>query len=167
VVLASPPLPDLGDALHLRRLAGLNPRPGRHTDRDEVHRLVANRIKEHTASHWLDLLRPLDLPIELVLDYPHVVNDPQVALNESLLTYEHPTEGTVTTPGFPIKFSKTPAALHRPTPQLGEHSREILTELGFGDRVDALASSGIIAVDPPLSSPGALRDPMKSSVVAP
>lgn len=153
ITLASPNLDDLADALHLPALRGLNPGPGLNTDRDHIHRIVADRVRERDAGEWLRQLQARGLPAEIVHGYADTIEDPQVLQNESMLRYRHPSEGDIVTPGFPIKFSKTPSALHRPTPQLGEHTTEILEELGWVDRVDALVAAGVVAVNARRTTP--------------
>ena len=76
-------------------------------------------------------------------DYADVLADPQVQHNGSLVSYDHPTEGRVTTPGFPYQFSATPPEVYRGAPLTGEQTREILAELGYdGAAVDRLAAGG-------------------------
>ena len=85
--------------------------------------------------------------------YADVVNDPQVVHNGSLVTYDHPTEGRVTTPGFPYRFSATPAEVYRGAPLTGEQTREILADLGWDDEsVDGLAERGVVAAPAAASS---------------
>ena len=74
-----------------------------------------------------------------------VLADPQVRHNGSLVSYDHPTEGRVTTPGFPYQFSATPPEVYRGAPLTGEQTREILAELGYDDAaVDRLAAGGVV-----------------------
>jgi crotonobetainyl-CoA:carnitine CoA-transferase CaiB-like acyl-CoA transferase len=69
-----------------------------------------------------------------------------------MVSYDHPTEGRVTTPGFPYKFSATPAEVRRGAPLTGEQTREILAELGWDDlAADGLARRGVVAA--PRASP--------------
>jgi crotonobetainyl-CoA:carnitine CoA-transferase CaiB-like acyl-CoA transferase len=57
---------------------------------------------------------------------------------------EHPTEGQLRTTAFPVSFSGTPADVtRRHAPRLGEHTRELLEELGYpAERIDSMLASG-------------------------
>ena len=56
---------------------------------------------------------------------------------------DHPTEGKLRTPSFPIAFSETPADIRRHAPNLGEHSVEILKEAGYDQAaIDAMLAEG-------------------------
>jgi crotonobetainyl-CoA:carnitine CoA-transferase CaiB-like acyl-CoA transferase len=70
---------------------------------------------------------------------------PQIKHNGTFVEYDHPTEGHVKTPGFPIRFSKTPSTVERGAPLVGEHTREILAEAGHdAAQIDALIASGVV-----------------------
>ena len=78
-----------------------------------------------------------------------MLDDAQVEHNGTFVDYEHPTEGAVRTPGFPIRFSRTPSRVFAGAPLTGEHSRSILAELGHdGLDVDDLIDRGVVAEDP-------------------
>ena len=82
--------------------------------------------------------------------YADVLADPQVQHNGSLVSYDHPTEGRVTTPGFPYRFSATPPEVRRGAPLAGEQTREILAELGYDEAaVDGLAGRGVVTAPRP------------------
>ncbi len=58
----------------------------------------------------------------------------------------HPEAGPTKAIGCPIHFSRTPAAVTRPAPRLGEHTREVLRETGYTDaQIDAFLAAGIVA----------------------
>jgi len=119
-----------------------------HARRDEIHRLVARRLLDRPASEWLALFAEHDIWAGPVYSYQDVMNDPQVRHNGALVTYRHPTEGEVTTPGFAIRFAKSPSSVRRGAPLAGEQTREILAELGLNSRqVDDLLAAGVVAAE--------------------
>jgi crotonobetainyl-CoA:carnitine CoA-transferase CaiB-like acyl-CoA transferase len=58
------------------------------------------------------------------------VNDPHTKAREMVVEMEHPEAGTVYGLGIPVKLSATPGSVRRPAPLLGQHTAEILAELG-------------------------------------
>lgn len=145
LALAMPPLDALGAALGLPELAAMDTDVDGHRRRDEITALVRARMPERTTAAWLDLFERHGIWAGPVYSYADLVADPQVRHNGSFVTYEHPTEGTVTTPGFPYRFSATPPEVRRGAPVAGEHTREILAEAGFtAAQVDELLTGGVV-----------------------
>jgi crotonobetainyl-CoA:carnitine CoA-transferase CaiB-like acyl-CoA transferase len=62
-----------------------------------------------------------------------VFQDPQVIARELVVDVEHPMLGKIKALGSPIKMSATPPDVRRRAPLLGEHTREVLSEMGFAD----------------------------------
>jgi crotonobetainyl-CoA:carnitine CoA-transferase CaiB-like acyl-CoA transferase len=115
--------------------------------RDEFVRLVAQRLLERTTAEWLVDLRAVDYWAGPVYDYATMVADPQVVQNETFIEFEHPTEGRLRLVGFPWKFGRTPGTVRLPQPDVGQHSRAILEELGYSDEeIMKLHSSGSVEV---------------------
>jgi formyl-CoA transferase len=85
---------------------------------------------ERDAAEWIESLCAAGLPCAPINTVPQAFNVPQAAARDMVLEVEHPTAGTIKLAGFPYKFSDTPAAVHRPPPLLGQHTEEILSELG-------------------------------------
>jgi crotonobetainyl-CoA:carnitine CoA-transferase CaiB-like acyl-CoA transferase len=146
LALAFPPLAQLGEALGVSGFAGMDDDADGHTRRDEITALVRARLPERSTAAWLAEFDARGIWAGPVYDYADVVTDPQVRHNGSLVSYDHPTEGRVTTPGFPYRFSATPPEVYRGAPLAGEQTREILGELGYdGESVDRLAAGGVVA----------------------
>jgi formyl-CoA transferase len=81
------------------------------------------------AEEWLAELREAGLPCGPINSVPEVFQHPQVEARELVVEAQHPTAGTVRFPGFPYKFSHTPAAVRLPPPRLGEHTETVLVNL--------------------------------------
>lgn len=114
--------------------------------RDEIFARTRERLKARTSREWLELFAANDIWAGPVYGYADLVADPQILHNGTLVEYDHPTEGRVKTPGFPIRFSRTPSAVARGAPLAGEHTRDILRELGRPDSdIDALIARGVLA----------------------
>ena len=73
--------------------------------------------------------------------------DPQTIARDMVVDLEHPIAGPTKAIGLPVKFSATPGAVLDPAPILGQHSREVLSELGFSDaEIETLAAAGDVVL---------------------
>ena len=157
LALAFPPLAQLGEVLGIAEFAGMDDDVDGHARRDEITALVRARLPERSTAEWLAEFDARGIWAGPVYDYADVLADPQVQHNGSLVSYDHPTEGRVTTPGFPYRFSATPPEVYRGAPLAGEQTREILAELGYdGASVDRLAAGGVVAEAAAAGEPGRL-----------
>ena len=113
--------------------------------RDAIFARVREHLPERTSAEWLAAMRERDIWAGPVYGYAELVEDPQIKHNGTLVEYDHPTEGRVRTPGFPIRFSATPSKVERGAPLVGEHSREVLREAGLDEHaIDLLVESGVV-----------------------
>lgn len=145
LVLAMPHLPTLGELIGEPRLLSMEDEVAGWEARDEVFALTAARLATETTDHWLRVLEPAGVWCAPVYGYADVLADPQVQHNRTMVQYEHPTEGLVTTPGFPYRFSRTEPQIRRGAPLVGEHTREVLAELGLDEeRIESLIASGAV-----------------------
>ncbi|MCK9932499.1 CoA transferase [Frankia sp. Mgl5] len=96
---------------------------------DVVYALLAETFLQRTTKEWLDLLRSLDIPAAPVRTLDELFDNPH--LNEAGFFETVPSRnGPVRFPGIPTWFSRTPGRVAGPAPRLGEHTREVLDELG-------------------------------------
>ena len=95
---------------------------------------------------WVRLFREEGLSFTPVQSALEVLQDPQVLANGYLQELEHPSLGRVKLPGFPITLERTPARTHAPAPRLGQHTEEVLREIGGYSlqEVQAMRGQGII-----------------------
>ena len=84
-------------------------------------------------------------PCGKVLSTAELHADPHVQARGILVDSEHPVAGRLRQPRPPIHFEKTPAALGDPAPTLGQHTDDLLRELGLGDEIPRLREAGIVA----------------------
>ncbi len=83
-----------------------------------------------STSHWVRELLDAGVPAGPIHDYEEVFGDPHTLARGMVEEVEHPVEGLVRTLGFPVKLSRTPARMRLPPPLLGQHTAEVLGELG-------------------------------------
>jgi crotonobetainyl-CoA:carnitine CoA-transferase CaiB-like acyl-CoA transferase len=116
------------------------------TNRKALAEILNEAFSTRDAGEWLEDLQQAGIPSGLINTIQDVFNHPQAEARELRIETEHPTIGTVGFPGFPYKFSRTPAELHRPPPLLGEHTEEVLNELlGYSsEEVTNLHTKGVI-----------------------
>ncbi|CAN5433711.1 CoA transferase [soil metagenome] len=139
-------LETLGRVIGEPSFAGMVPEVDGWTRRDELYEKTEARLRTDTTANWLEKLLAVGIWVGPVYSYQDLVDDPQIAHNGTFVEYDHPTEGHIKTPGFPYKFSVTPPRIDRGAPLVGQHSREVLAELGLGaEEIDSLVESGAVA----------------------
>ena len=106
----------------------------------------AATLKTMLTDDALLALEAADVPCARVVSRQEVFEDPQVLHNDIIISETHPTAGQIRTAKPPAKFSKTPTALTRHAPGKGEHTDEILRQLGLeSSEIDELRKQNIVA----------------------
>ena len=119
----------------------------RRDNRKELERLVDERLRTRRRDEWIKELRALGIPAGPVYDLSEVFSDEHIIQTGMVETTEHPTVGPLRQLASPLKIAAfAKGSVRRPPPRLGEHTREILLELGVSaDRVAELARGGVIS----------------------
>lgn len=97
----------------------------------ELYKLLDDKFLVKSTAEWIAVLEAHDMICAPVQDYDALLADEQAADNEYLLTVDHPIAGPTKVVGQPWKFSDTPAIIAAAAPELGQHTEEILLDLGY------------------------------------
>ncbi|MBA4180646.1 MAG: hypothetical protein C0506_08675, partial [Anaerolinea sp.] len=118
-------LPRLGED---ERFAG---RAARELNRPQLTRLLDTAFAAKRRGEWLGILEAADIPCGPVNGYDDLASEPQVAANRYLREIDVPGHGPMRVVGPSIELSGTPAAFGQAAPDLGQHTEEVLLELGY------------------------------------
>jgi crotonobetainyl-CoA:carnitine CoA-transferase CaiB-like acyl-CoA transferase len=114
-------------------------------NRDALTALIEGVLTAEPVDHWVRLLNDAGVPTGPVLDMAQVFADPQVLARGMLQELPHPELGTFKTTGMAVKLSQTPGAIDRAPPLHGEHTDEVLQQLGLADsELSALRARGVV-----------------------
>jgi formyl-CoA transferase len=131
--------PELIETLHL------NDPVQRNALIDQVYAALREVALERTTEEWLALCQKIDVPATAFTRIGEVTEHPHLKEVGMFGLHDHPSEGRIRLPKPPTRFEKTPANIRSQAPQLGEHTAEILRELGFGaDEVAAMETKKVI-----------------------
>jgi crotonobetainyl-CoA:carnitine CoA-transferase CaiB-like acyl-CoA transferase len=108
----------------------------------EMQRLV----KKRSTREWLEMLGPIGVPCGPINDMAQTFDHPQIRHRGMKLEMTHPSGASIPLVASPMRFTEHPIEYDRPPPMLGEHTREVLTDLLELDeaQIDSLRAAGIV-----------------------
>jgi crotonobetainyl-CoA:carnitine CoA-transferase CaiB-like acyl-CoA transferase len=100
-----------------------------------VGRFLAEHLISRTTAQWLEVCHAGDIPASPVNSIEDLLDHPHLKAVDFFEDVEHPTEGTLRTCRFPLRFSRTPASVTRLAPNLGEHNGEVFAASGDSENL--------------------------------
>ena len=114
---------------------------------DSIYSDLAEMLATRTSADWLELFDKADIPAMPLNTPESLLADPHLDAVGFFKSVEHPTEGTIHDMAVPANWSETQPAPDRLAPRLGEHSAEVLREIGFDQaRIADMMATGVSAV---------------------
>jgi crotonobetainyl-CoA:carnitine CoA-transferase CaiB-like acyl-CoA transferase len=100
---------------------------------DDLEREIEAVLTTQTTAHWVEKLDAAQVPAGPVYGFEQVMADPHIKARKMVVDIDHPKIGPMKTLGLPLKSTGDLTAIRRPAPMLGQHSEEVLREIGYAD----------------------------------
>ena len=111
----------------------------------EIEPILDEAFSKKTRAEWQQIFRDAKMRCDPCLTYEEACANPQVQANEIIYTTSHPVRGETKMLGIPVKLKKTPGCPQGPSPLLGQHTQEILLELGYTlEDVAKMEAEGVV-----------------------
>jgi len=111
----------------------------------ELYDLITEIATTKTTAEWLETLMAAQIPCAPINSLEDILADPHLNAGDLYGEMDHPSEGRIRVVNPPVRFSASPSEITRPAPLLGQHSREVLREVGVSDaEIAALIERGIL-----------------------
>ena len=117
----------------------------RQDNRDALNEIIDTYTVKQSSQVWVDLMNEAGVPCGPIYSIDQMFDDPQVRHLNMTAQVDHPVIGTEALVRQPVNLSRTPAVMRRPTPECGEHTEEVLGELGLSPaEVNALRGEAVV-----------------------
>ena len=129
------PLQDICNALEINDLSPEYPHlSAQRKNKAFLQDIFRERFATNTTAYWLERLEAQDLLCAPVRTLSDALDDPQTEINGMLLDVDHPVLGQMQLVGCPVHLSDVPVGVRRMPPRLGEHTEEVIKELGLREK---------------------------------
>jgi formyl-CoA transferase len=119
--------------------------PDRSKNRAALTEELEKATRTKPSQHWVDVLNKAGVPCGPILNVKEVFADPHVKHLGLTAKVRHPRLGELEIQNLPVTLSRTPGAVRTPAPELGQHTDEILGELGYSkDEIVAMRRDGVV-----------------------
>ncbi|MFV0259075.1 MAG: CaiB/BaiF CoA transferase family protein [Acidimicrobiales bacterium] len=117
----------------------------RSANRDRLNTTIGEYTSAEPTGHWVEVLNDAGIPCGPVLTIDQTFADPQVVHLGLATSVDHPDLGSIDIIRNAVNLTGTPGRIDRPAPDRGQHTDEILTEIGYGaDQIDRLHRAGAV-----------------------
>lgn len=118
---------------------------GRLDHREEIDEVIQQKLMEKPSEEWLELFNQAGIPAAKVNNLDDVLNSEQTKARDLIVKWQQHNLGEVVGLSYPYKFRNSESKVTKPVPKLGEHTKEILQEIGYEDKqIKELKDEGII-----------------------
>ena len=119
--------------------------PSRLENIDELEREIEAVFATQPTAHWVDKLDAASVPGGPVYTYDQILGDPHIKARDMIVEIDHPRIGRMKSLGIPVKSTGELLAIREPAPWLGQHTDEVLKEIGYAARdIEALHAEGVL-----------------------
>ncbi|MFC1995503.1 CaiB/BaiF CoA transferase family protein, partial [Chloroflexota bacterium] len=117
----------------------------RNTNQPQLKGIIEEQTKAKSSKEWIELLEKNGIPCGRIRKVGEVLEDENLQARSMVVAKKHPTAGEIKLLGNPVKMPQMPIEISSSPPSLGQHTAEILKELGYSDQeIETLKSKGIV-----------------------